>query len=499
MRLLLLWRARWGKPSGAALRPYAQGVVVKWMQRLIQSGFWRVPGFSLVAWCMCLSVLILTPTVQLSDNSQIFWGAMLVAFAAGARRYEGWVYALALGGLTLAAALRYFYWRMTSTLDVHWTLDFAMGFVLLAAELYLGCLALCLFVKQLVDSLGNGAAKAWTRALDFFHFYAPLARAVFFVTPLVALAFHVPLVHASGVLLLAFGLPYWVLGRFASAALETQGRVGLAAFVREHLVAFAVLCRTAASVVGTLSSQIWAGLWRPKQDKAGLGVPAEQATQVALPVKQAFMFGAGLALHIAVVGGALVRDGWQLWLADDGIYGLYVLWVLYNAMRLTASLAAHKESAMVESARRRGAQLSAMVRLETGYAVSCSTVNFPAMLLTLKFPVDKPLPCVPMHVSIFRGHREYTFPAQLRSQQGHTVVVAIEGTSADEYQALSEVVFTRDARWPQWLAGKQADVLLPQWLHYLIDLAETGFYNLVVRVSKRSLWQTCLGWFQRGK
>lgn len=495
MRLLLLWRVRWGKPGSATLRPYAQGVVVKWMEWLIQSDFWSVPGFSVLSWGMCVSVLVLTPIVQLSDNSQIVWGAMLLAFAMGARRYEGHVYALMLGGLALAAASRYFYWRMSSTLDMHWTLDFAMGFVLLVAELYLVCLAVCLFGKQVAGSLGDGAAQAWKQGLEFFRFYEPLARAIFFVTPLVGLAWHVPMVHASGVLLLAFGLPYWVLGRFAYAALETQGRVSLPVFVHEHLVAFAVLCRTAVSVVCTLGAQ----LWTRKQGGCAMDAQAVPPAQAALPLRPLLVCGAGLLLHAVVLTVAVARGGWSLWLAEGGIYGLYLLWVLYNVMRLIAALAVHKELAMVERARRQGAQLSAMVRLESGYAVPCRTVNFPAMLLVLQLPVEKPLPCVPLHVSIFKGYREYTFSARLHSQQGETIMVAIEGTCADEYQALSDDVFTRDAHWPQWLAGKQADIFLPQWVHYMADLAETAFYNLVVRVSTRSLWQTCLGWFQRGK
>lgn len=484
MRLLLLWRVRWGKPGSAALMPYAQGAVVKWMQRLLESGFWSVPGFSALSWAMCVCALLLTPLVQLSDNSQIVWGAMLLAFAMGARRYEGRVYALMLGVLALAAASRYFYWRMSSTLDMHWTPDFALGFALLIAEFYLGCMAVCLFGQQLAGAVGDSAARAWKQSAEFFQFYEPLVRAIFGITPLVGLAWHVSVGQANGVLLLAFGLPYWVLGRFARVALDTEGRLSLPVFVREHMVALAVLCRTTFSVVRTLCTQLWA---------------SQPAAQAAWPLRPLLLCGAGLLLHAVVVGVALVRDGWALWLADGGIYSVYVLWVLYNAMRLIAALAAHKELAMVEWAHTQGAQLSAMVRLESGNTVTCRTINFPAMLLTLALPVEKPLPYVPLHVSIFRGHREYTFPAHLHSQQGQTIVVAIEGTCADEYQALADDVFTRDADWPQWLAGKQADILLPQWMHYVGDLAETAFYNLVVRISKRSLWQTCLGWFQRGK
>jgi hypothetical protein len=177
---------------------------------------------------------------------------------------------------------------------------------------------------------------------------------------------------------------------------------------------------------------------------------------------------------------------------------LYFAWVLYNVMRLLAILGACKEGVMVELAQRQGAQLAAMLRTESGYTVACRTVNFPATLLSLTLPAAKPILDEPLHVSIFKGYREYTFPASLHTQQGQTLVIAIEGTCADEYQALSSDIFTRDAQWPQWLAGKQADVLLPQWVHHGIDLAETAFYNLVVRVSKRSLWQTCLAWFQRG-
>ena len=499
MRLLLLWRMRWGKPSSAAVKPYAQGMMLKWMARLVQSRFWRVPGLSALSWLACLGVLVLTPLVQLSDNGQIFWAAMLVLFAIGARRYEGRVYLLMLAGLTLAAALRYFYWRISSTLETHWSLDFAMGFALLVAELHLACLAIVFFGKQFVQAAGGGAAKAWDYAWELVRFYVPCSQAVFFATPLVALACQVPLVHATGALLLAFGLPYWLLVRFAHAALETRGRLTLFEFVREHLAAFAVLCRTAVAVLRTLCKQLWVALVPRKPRGRALGGRVPTRPEAALPARAALLCGSGLLLQVVVVGIALERSGWQWWWSDDAIYALYLAWVLYNAMRLLAALAAHKELAMVEHAQRQGAQLAAMVRLESGYTVTCRTVNFPAMLLSLELPLENQLSEEPLHVSIFKGYREYTFAAKLHTQQGQTVVVAIEGTCADEYQALSNDVFTRDAHWPQWLAGKHADSLLPQWVHDVIDWAETAFYNRVVRVSQRSLWQTCASWFQRGK
>jgi len=97
--LLQLWRARWSKPEGLALRiPYSQGRMVVWMQRLAQSQFWSLPGIALVCGASALALLLLAPEVELSSNSQIVWGALLLAGAIQARRWEGLQFTLLLGG-----------------------------------------------------------------------------------------------------------------------------------------------------------------------------------------------------------------------------------------------------------------------------------------------------------------------------------------------------------------------------------------------------------------
>ena len=488
--LLQLWRARWSKPEGLALRiPYSQGRMVVWMQRLAQSQFWSLPGVALVCGASALALLLLAPEVELSSNSQIVWGALLLAGAIQARRWEGLQFTLLLGGLSLVAALRYFYWRMDSTLYPYGGVDLALGLTLWAAEVYLFCMAAWAYARRVLGAVSEGPDDFWTRGQQGLRFYAPLVRGFLYLLPLLALLGSWPLVHTSVGLLLAYGVPHWVLGRFAQSGLRSPGRLTLLTFLREHLVSVAVLYRTVVSFATAIVLQTW-------RRRRGLKVIAP-----ALADATQRFYALAVLIQSVLLMAVLWRDGTLLWQSEEGAYAVYALWAVYNVLRLVASMAVRQEAAMVQQVYAQCASLPATLRLPTGHLLACKTENFPSTLLTLNLPVPapEPLPRESLHVSIFKGYREHVFPARLHSQDAMQVVVAIEGSSADAFQSLAREVFSRDANWPGWLAGPRADILLPRWVHHIAALAEGAFYNLVVRITTRSLWQRCRDWFQRGK
>jgi hypothetical protein len=212
-----------------------------------------------------------------------------------------------------------------------------------------------------------------------------------------------------------------------------------------------------------------------------------------------FGYGARLALYSAVVVGVCAREGSNLWRPENGMYILYLTWAVYNAALVVADMAASKELGMVRNVLQEQSRLSAMVRLPSGHLLACRTENFPSRELALQFPMEASLPDGAMHVSIFKGHREYTFAADLRRKQGRQAWLVIGGTCVDDYEALGRAVFSRNASWPEWLPGRLADRVLPLWTHKLIEALEGAFYNQIMRFSKHSVWQVCVGWFKRGK
>jgi cellulose synthase (UDP-forming) len=319
-------------------------------------------------------------------------------------------------------------------------------------------------------------------------FYRPAVRAILVAAPMLALVWRLPMVHTSPAALAAYALPHWILSVFVGAAQEAKGRLPLITLLREYLVAISVLRRTLLSYVRT---ELRYGLTRTRASKP-VG-----ATRFSLA--EQLVYGVSLAIYFFVVLGVCVREGSNLWRPENGMYVLYLIWAIYNASLVIADMAASKESGMVRKVLQEQSRLSAMVRLPTGHLLACRTENFPSIELALQFPTETTIPTGILHVSIFKGHREYTFAADLRRKQGRQAWLVIEGTCVDEYEALGRAVFSRNSAWPEWLPGRHADRVLPLWTHRFIEVLEGAFYNQIMRFSKHSLWQLCVGWFKRGK
>lgn len=487
--LLLSWRERWGKPTGVSLlSPYAQGRLTKWMRRLQESQMWTLPGVAALGLASCGMFFLLAPGIQLTLNGQIVWGILLFLFAVGARRFEGEVFVWLLAGMSLVITARYFYWRSSTTLDAQLSADFLLGFIFLVAEFYLWFFAALAFAKHNVFDKVTVRVSSLDFILEVMKFYRPAVHVVLVVAPLLALVWRLPMVHASPAALAAYALPHWILSVFVGAAQEAKGRLPLITLLREYLVAIAVLRRTLQSYLRTE--------WQYRFTRLRTAKPAG-ATRFSMT--EQFGYGVRLALYSVVVVGVCAREGSNLLRPENGMYILYLIWAVYNASLVVADMAASKELGMVRNVLQEQSRLSAMVRLPSGHLLRCRTENFPSRELALQFPKEASLPDGAMHVSIFKGHREYTFAADLLRKQGQQAWLVIEGTCVDEYEALGRAVFSRNASWPEWLPGRLADRVLPLWTHRLIEALEGAFYNQIMRFSKHSLWQVCVGWFKRGK
>jgi cellulose synthase (UDP-forming) len=97
----------------------------------------------------CVAVVVVTP-VDLRTQWAIAAAMLAVSLAVG--RLRGPTARLALVAISVAATARYLYWRMTVTVGAEWSVDAALGAVLLAAELY-SCAVLLLAYAQSLGPL----------------------------------------------------------------------------------------------------------------------------------------------------------------------------------------------------------------------------------------------------------------------------------------------------------------------------------------------------------
>jgi cellulose synthase (UDP-forming) len=95
----------------------------------------------------CVAIVVVTP-LDLRTQAALAAGMFVLSLVVG--RVRGATARLALVVLSVTATARYLYWRVTATIAVEWTVDAALGAVLLAAELY----ACAMLVLAYFQSLG---------------------------------------------------------------------------------------------------------------------------------------------------------------------------------------------------------------------------------------------------------------------------------------------------------------------------------------------------------
>jgi cellulose synthase (UDP-forming) len=319
-------------------------------------------------------------------------------------------------------------------------------------------------------------------------FFGPVPRTIFFCAPLFFLLFRINPIHTSSLLLLAYGIPHWLLGQLAYATVETRGHLSFTEIIRTGIVAVHLLIRTTKSLALTELGRLRTA------SRAKSSVPFPSLIQ---PL--AYIYGVGIGLHLFAAYASMMRPALYN-TPQNGMTPIYYVWAIYSVLLLIANIAIHKESGLIRWTRQQRSKMQAMIKLPSKHLISCTTSNFPALELQCTLPSQVILE-VGTHVSIsiFRGYHEYVFTAQVVSRNAAVTTLSIDQAVAVQYLALGKAVFSRDASWPQWLPNQYADRLMPSWAQKLFDMAQSAFYNLVTRSALPRLAQRLKKWVLLGK
>ena len=140
-------------------------------------------------------------------------------------------------------------------------------------------------------------------------------------------------------------------------------------------------------------------------------------------------------------------------------------------------------------------QVPAMVQLSSGRTVACTTQNFPQIDLLLKLPLPLVLEMGSMiQVSIFRGLREFAFPARVDAQHNSVLHVSVDDASHTNYRLFGAATLSRGTDWPQWLPGREADHPLPYWLSwpFIVSrarvLAKVCIFEKFIKLRRFGFW-----------
>ena len=299
------------------------------------------------------------------------------------------------------------------------------------------------------------------------NFYQPVARLVFMLAPLPYLFSGVKIVQANLALFAAYAVPHLVHWYMAKSRLESKSRLTIWMNFREAVLAVYLSVLTTISLVKTEFNQFTTQIPVTKEKSKP---PFDWLT--ALP------FGIITFLNLMGVFIGLINfplDRRQEW--DAAFF--YLFWAFCNLLTLSALAAVAEEARHIRHYRRLQLSRPVMLRLPLGRSLSCVTENFPEEFLEIRLPTPTHLTVGShVHISIFRGDREFSFPAQVDANDNHKLCVRIHESAQADYLAFAEGVYSRGKNWPKWLPDRDADSPLPRWLYKLFDALRTVFVNL---------------------
>ena len=325
------------------------------------------------------------------------------------------------------------------------------------------------------------AGKQYLAALQStLQFSYVVPRLIFMTAPLAYLLAGVSLMQTTPELLAAYGLPYLLLVHFSQARLQGASRLSVWADIQEVVLAWYLLIPTVFTFVRTWLRTGRAALQADAGSSLGRG--------------WAWFYSFIIGIHVVGICVGLAR---LPFLHDQAleIAGLYLLWCACNLMLLAASLAIAEEERHIRQQTRLLQQMPAMVQLPSGRTVACMTQNFPQTDLWLKLPVALTVETGSMiHLSIFRGHREFTFPVRVAAQYNSGLRVSIEDTTKPSYRLFATATLSRGPDWPQWLPGREADHPLPHWLSWPSIVIKTKMLAKVWIFDRFVKWRRSGNW-----
>lgn len=113
LRLLQLWRERWGEDDFSTTRIHAPSYerATAWGGSLTQAPLWSIRGATVLVLLLALALLAFGAMTVLDRPQQVVLAAAMVALGFYVRRQPGTLAMLMLSGLALLAGARYLAWR----------------------------------------------------------------------------------------------------------------------------------------------------------------------------------------------------------------------------------------------------------------------------------------------------------------------------------------------------------------------------------------------------
>lgn len=268
------------------------------------------------------------------------------------------------------------------------------------------------------------------------HFFYGLPRLIFLVAPVAYLVFGVNVFTASTSMVLAYALPAIVLASITNSKIQGNHRHSFWNEVYETVLAWYILM------------PVLMALLNPRWGKFNVTAKGGKIDQEYYDWKMALPY----VLLLAVNGICAIFGITELLQGSDKPFTALIngVWVVYNTVILSASAYVANEARQIRHTPRIKATFPATISRTNGRTIMCETANFSSTGLGLKLPKDNGIKWdigERVHVSIFRGEKESTFPGTVQTG-GQFVGIQFDASlTLKQTKELAKMTFGRADMW----------------------------------------------------
>ncbi len=331
-----------------------------------------------------------------------------------------------------------------------------------------------------VDNPVLGKGLRWQQRLCYLnammHFFYGLPRIVFLTAPLSYLFFEAHVIQASADLIAVYALPHLIQANIANSRMQGKYRHTFWAEVYETALAWYIMVPTTLALIS------------PKFGQFNVTAKGGRVEREYFDWKISLPYVVILVLNVI---GLLIGIGRLFWWNSHefGTVLFNILWTIYNLTILAATLSVALESRQVRRHWRVQLTLPAMIKLPTGRTVACETEDFSEGGLALKLPVEVAIDKGSMvRISLFRGDREFTLPAEVVFNQGLVLRTRFEHMTMEDYRALVAATFSRGDAWQSWLPERDIDRPL-KGLREVLFVGLDGIRRFIKNAGKTARWR----------
>lgn len=331
-----------------------------------------------------------------------------------------------------------------------------------------------------VDNPVLGKGLRWQQRLCYLnammHFFYGLPRIVFLTAPLSYLFFEAHVIQASADLIAVYALPHLIQANIANSRMQGKYRHTFWAEVYETALAWYIMVPTTLALIS------------PKFGQFNVTAKGGRVEREYFDWKISLPYVVILVLNVI---GLLIGIGRLFWWNSHefGTVLFNILWTIYNLTILAATLSVALESRQIRRHWRVQLTLPAMIKLPTGRTVACETEDFSEGGLALKLPVEVAIDKGSMvRISLFRGDREFTLPAEVVFNQGLVLRTRFEHMTMEDYRALVAATFSRGDAWQSWLPERDIDRPL-KGLREVLFVGLDGIRRFIKNAGMTARWR----------